>query len=81
MVTLIGAALAALRNQAQPAPNAPNSPIIVKVISPPTDPTGIADVIVGSIGLTGAITLLAIVLGLVMAGILYWVRSRNPLSH
>lgn len=68
--------LAALQ-QSPPA----DKPIIVKIITPPRDPTGISDVIIGSIGLTGAIVLLAIVLGLVMAGILFWVRSRNPLSH
>lgn len=73
--------VAAMLFAAQQQPAKPNSPIIVRVITPPRDPTGIADVIVGSIGLTGAIVLLAIVLGLVMAGILFWFRSGNPLSH
>ena len=59
----------------------PSSPVIVKLIEPPRDPTGISDVLIGSIGLTGAIVLLAVALGLVMAGILFWIRSRNPLSH
>ena len=78
-VALILATVVGLGFQGQPS--GPNEPIIVKVISPPKDPTGIADVIIGSIGLTSAIVLLALVLGLVMAGILFWVRSRNPLSH
>ncbi len=59
----------------------PSSPVIVKIITPPHDPTGISDVIIGAIGLTGFIVVLAIVLGLLMAGILFWFRSRNPLSH
>jgi ABC-type phosphate transport system permease subunit len=80
-VALILAGLVAFLQQT-PQPGAPtNPPIIVKVISPPRDPTGIADVIIGSIGLTGAIALIALLLGVVMAAILYWVRSRNPLSH
>ena len=66
------------RLQQQPPPI---KPLIVRVITPPRDPTGIADVIIGSIGLTGAIVLLALVLGLVMAGVLFWIRSRDPLSH
>jgi hypothetical protein len=54
----------------------PSSPIIVKVIEPPRDPTGIADVIVGALGLTGVIVLLAVLFGLAFAGILFWIRSR-----
>ncbi len=66
---------------AQQPPATPSSPVIVKIITPPRDPTGISDVIIGAIGLTGFIVLLAILLGLLMAGILFWFRSRNPLSR
>lgn len=59
----------------------PPKPVIVRIIRPPHDPTGISDVIIGAIGLTGFIVVLAILLGLLMAGILFWFRSRNPLSH
>jgi ABC-type phosphate transport system permease subunit len=59
----------------------PQSPIIVRIIEPPRDPTGLADVLVGSLGLTGVIVLLAVALGLVMAGLLVLIRSRNPLDH
>ena len=65
----------------QAQPSQPSAPVIVKIITPPRDPTGISEVIIGAIGLTGFIVLLAIVLGLLMAGILFWFRSRNPLSH
>ena len=59
------------------APGQPASPIIVKIVETPRDPTGLADVLVGSIGLTGAIVLLAIITGTLLAGVLFWVRSRR----
>ena len=49
-------------------------PIIVKLIEPPKDPTGIAHVVVGALGLTGVITVIAIVLGVVLAGVMFWLR-------
>ena len=53
------------------------SPIIVKLIEPPKDPTGIADVIVGALGFTVAATLIALVLGFALAAIMVWVRRRQ----
>ena len=56
-------------------------PIIVKIVEPPKDPTeGIADVLIGSLGIAGVLALLAVLLGVVMAGVLFWIRSRNPLQ-
>ena len=50
---------------------------MVRIIEPPFDPTqGLADVLVGSIGLTGAILLIAVVSGVILAGLLSWIRSR-----
>jgi hypothetical protein len=57
----------------------PNAPIIVKIYEPPGDPSGLsglANVLIGSLGLTGAITLAALVLGLVFGGVVFWFRSR-----
>ena len=51
-------------------------PIIVKIIQPPGDPTGLADVLIGSLGLTGVILAIALLFGVVMAGVLFWIRSR-----
>ena len=59
--------------QAQPEPK----PLIVKIIEPPHDPTGIADVLIGSLGLTGAIVLIAVVCGAMIAGVMFWFRSRS----
>jgi ABC-type phosphate transport system permease subunit len=53
------------------------SPIIVKLVEPPKDPTGLAGVLVGALGLAGAITLVAVACGLVTAAIIYLVRSRS----
>ena len=55
----------------------PQQPIIVKIVEPPGDPTGLAAVLLGALGLTGAIVVIAVVLGLVMAGVLSWIRSRS----
>ena len=59
--------------------NLQQNPIIVKIVEPPHDPTGLADVLLGSLGLTGVIVLAAVLMGALMAGVLFWMRSRNPL--
>jgi hypothetical protein len=54
----------------QPAP-----PIIVRIIETPKDPTGgLYNVLLGALGVTGLIFVGAILMGLVTAGILYWLR-------
>ena len=76
MWTVSGTAvlIASAWSQAQP-----DKPIIVRI---PADPpkselSGLADVLLGSLGLTGVIVLAAVVLGAVMASIMIWVRSRD----
>ena len=59
----------------QPAP----PPIIVKIIEPDNDPIGLANVVIGALGLSGALALAAILLGVLLAGVLFFVRSRHPL--
>jgi hypothetical protein len=54
-------------------------PIIVKLIEPNNDPIGLADVVIGALGLSGALAVCAILLGVVVAGVLFLVRSRHPL--
>ncbi len=57
----------------------PGKPIIVSI--PPDTPkselSGLADVLLGSLGLTGIIVIAAILLGAAMAGVMFWVRSRQ----
>jgi hypothetical protein len=65
--------LLTLAFQAQPA-----KPIIVKIIQPEkSELAGLADVLLGSLGLTGLIVLSAVVLGCVFGSVLFWVRSRG----
>jgi ABC-type phosphate transport system permease subunit len=57
----------------------PSKPIIVRI---PQDPpkselSGLADVLLGSLGLTGVIVVAAVLFGAVMAGVMFWVRSRE----
>jgi hypothetical protein len=56
------------------------APIIVR-IAPKRDPTGLAAVLLGALGLTGVLVLLALVAGAAVAAILFLVRSRSPLDH
>ena len=61
----------------------PQGPVIVRIISPPKDTTGLsglAEVLIGSLGLTGAIVLAAIVMGAMMAAVMFWFRSRSDRS-
>jgi hypothetical protein len=56
------------------------NPLIVRIISPPKDESGLsqlADVLIGSLGLTGAIILGAMLLGGVMAGLMLLWRRRS----
>ena len=55
-------------------------PIIVKIIEPPHDPTGIAGVLVGALGLTGVLVLIALIFGALLAAVLFFARSRRPLG-
>jgi hypothetical protein len=57
----------------------PDSPIIVKIVEPKQ--TGLAEVVIGAIGLSGVLFLIAILLAVVMAGVLFYLRSRDPLSN
>ena len=57
-------------------------PIVVKIIEPPNkDLTGLADVLLGSLGLTGVLVLGALAMGAVLAGLMFWMRSRHPFDH
>jgi hypothetical protein len=50
--------------------------VIVKLVEP-SELSGLADVLLGAIGLTGVVALLAIVTGTAMAVLLFWWRSRS----
>jgi hypothetical protein len=50
-------------------------PIVVKILEPPE--RTLADVVVGALGLTGVIVVAALVLGVALAGVMFWIRSRS----
>ena len=50
------------------------SPIIVSVVEQPTQSTTVADVLIGAMGLTGALLLAAALLGLALGGILIGIK-------
>ena len=56
-----------------------DKPVIVKIIPPEqkSELSGLADVLLGSLGLTGVIVLAAVLLGALMAAVMFWVRSRS----
>lgn len=53
---------------------APSPGIVVRVVDPP-ELGGLADVIIGAVGLTGIITLGAVLLGTVLAGLIIGYRK------
>lgn len=53
----------------------PSTPIIVKIIPPKEDT--LADVLVGALGVTGVMVLIAFVAAVLFGAVLFWVRSRN----
>jgi hypothetical protein len=55
----------------------PPDPIIVDITKPPeSELRGLADILIGALGLTGLLMLGAILAAGVFAGVLFWVRSR-----
>jgi hypothetical protein len=56
----------------------PAEPVIVKIVEPPArELEGLADVLIGAIGLTGVITLAAVVVGFLFGSLMFWYRSRS----
>ena len=55
--------------------------MIINITEPPKgDPTGLSDVLIGALGLSGALILCAVLLALLFAGALFFWRSRVGLD-
>lgn len=63
--------LFALQQQAQP-----DSTVIVKIIEPPSDVEGLADVLLGALGIAGAGVAIAVTAALVLGGLLLLYRFK-----
>ena len=50
-------------------------PVVVRVIENPIESTSVADVLIGAIGLTGALILLALLLGGLFGGLLIAIKK------
>ena len=59
--------------------SAQSQPIIVKLVDPKTPATGVADILIGALGLSGVLFVIAIMFGVLVAGVLFLIRSRHPL--
>ena len=61
------------------AQQAPAEAYVVTVVQTPTRQTTLMDVVVGSLGVAGALVVLALVLGVVLSvGLLAWHRRHPP---
>ena len=52
-----------------------SQPVMVRVVQTPVDSTSVADVLIGAIGLTGVLILVAVLLGGVLGGLLIGVKK------
>ena len=50
-------------------------PIIVRVIDEPVKSTGVGDIILGALGITGVLVLAALLLGALLGGLLIWIKK------
>ena len=50
-------------------------PIVVRVLDEPVKSTGVGDIIVGALGLTGVMLIAALLLGALLGGLLIWIKK------
>lgn len=55
----------------------PSGPIIVRVVEEPARETTVVDVLLGSIGLTGLVLIIAALAGLALGCMLVWIKKRR----
>ena len=53
----------------------PSQPVIVRVMEPAVESTTVADILIGALGLTGAMLVAALVLGGILGGVLIGVKT------
>jgi len=59
----------------------PDAPVMIDIAPPDKgDPTGLSDVLIGALGLSGVLILCAVLLAAVFAGVLIFWRSRVGLD-
>lgn len=53
----------------------PSQPVIVRVMEPAVESTTVSDILIGALGLTGAMLVAALVLGGILGGVLIGVKK------
>jgi hypothetical protein len=53
-------------------------PVIIELAEPVTEEISVSDVLVGALNFSGVIALVAVLLALLLAGALIWLRRVNP---
>jgi len=59
--------------QGEPSPIPPDA-VMVRLMPPPSDLETLADILFKSLGLSGALAVAGIVLGIALGGVVFWVR-------
>jgi hypothetical protein len=59
--------------QGEPSPVPPDA-VIVRLMPPPSDLETLADILFKSLGLSGVLAVTGILLGIVLGGVVFWVR-------
>jgi membrane protein CcdC involved in cytochrome C biogenesis len=52
----------------------PSNPIVVRVVEEPVETTGVTDILIGALGLTGVMLLAALLLGIVLGAVLIGIK-------
>jgi hypothetical protein len=61
----------------QSQPGGPDGPIVVNIAEPAKNElSGLRDVLLGSLGLSGLLGLAAILLGIAVGGLMFWIKKR-----
>jgi hypothetical protein len=56
----------------------PGAPIIITITeAPKSDLSRLSDVLLGSLGLSGVLALMAIALGIALGGLMFWIKRRS----
>jgi hypothetical protein len=60
------------------APVIQQSPVLIDIRkAPESELSQLSDVLIGTLGIAGALMLIAVVLGAAIAGVMFWARSRS----
>jgi hypothetical protein len=60
------------------AQDSPQEPVFIDITPPANDDvSGLADILIGALGLSGILLLVAVLAGLAVGALVFWLRSRS----